>query len=143
MSKVFASSLDECALPGSPATFSMHDSVARRKRTIFFGGRVALRALWVLWATERQCALGSGGFRSHGGEDRQVDEAGEASWSRHRGTGVVEQGFGVEQAGRHRSAHEPEAWPAGWSSPGRFHHSLGRSQSAPPPLAHAASISYR
>ena len=47
MSKVFASSLDECAFPGSPATFSMHDSVARRRRSIFFGGRVALRVLWV------------------------------------------------------------------------------------------------
>ena len=94
MSKVFASSLDECALPGSPATFSMHDSVARRRRSIFFGGRVALRVLWVLWATERQCALGSGGFRSHGGEDRQADEAGEAWWSRHGGAGMVEQGFG-------------------------------------------------
>lgn len=37
--------------------------------------------------------------------------------------------------GRHRSAHEPEAWLAGLSSqntPGWFHHSLGRSQSAPP-----------
>jgi hypothetical protein len=77
----------------------------------------------VLWATERQCALGSGGFRSHGGEDRQVDEAGEASWS---------WVLGVELAGRHRSAHEPEAWLADSSSPGRFHRSLGRSQSAPP-----------
>ena len=45
VSKVFTSPLDECALPGSPATFSMHDSVARRRRSIFFGGRVALRVL--------------------------------------------------------------------------------------------------
>ena len=74
MSKAFTSSLNECTLPGSPATFSMHDSVARRRGSIFFGGRVALR---VLWATERQCALGSEGFRSHGG-DRQTDKAGEA-----------------------------------------------------------------
>jgi hypothetical protein len=57
----------------------MHDSVARR--SIFFGGRVALRMLWVLWVTERQCALGSEGFRSHSGEDRQADEAGEVWWS--------------------------------------------------------------
>lgn len=89
MSKVFASSLDECALLDSPATFSMHDSVARRRISIFFGGRVALRVLWVLWATERQCALGSGGFRSHGGEDRQADEAGEAWWSRQIGRAHV------------------------------------------------------
>ena len=47
MSKAFTSWLDECTLPGSPATFSMHGNVARRRRSIFFGGRVALRVLWV------------------------------------------------------------------------------------------------
>ena len=92
--------------------FFMHDNVARRRRSIFFGGRVALRVLWVPCATERQCALGSEGFRSHGGEGRQTDKAGEAwwSWSWH---GARALGGGD---GRYRSAHEPEAWPAGWSS---------------------------
>jgi hypothetical protein len=132
----------------------MHDSVARRRRSIFFGGRVALRALWVLWATEQQCALGSGGFRSHGGEDRQADEAGEASWSRHGGAGIVELGFGVELAGRHRSAHEPEAWRqagrplAGFTTPSgaaNLHPPASPLLKPTPPTwpQHAASISYR
>jgi hypothetical protein len=54
------------------------------------------------------------------------------------------EGFGG-LAGRRRSAHELEAWLAGWSSqstPGRFHHSLGRSNlhsPVSPPLLHGPS----
>ena len=106
VSKAFTSSLDECGLPGSPATFSMHDNVARRRRSIFFGGRVALRVLWVPWTTERQCALGSEGFRSHGGEDRQTDKAGEAWWSWRGGAGMVVELAWCEGFGGWR-------WPAG------------------------------